>query len=214
MKIEKISDTKMKFVLRQPDLEERDIKISELSHSSDKTQALFREIIQMAQDEGAFPSDSTTYLIEAMRVGVDSLAVIVTTMEADDINKNFSLVPAAKGHCRYKRNEYIDKGEYPGEDSHSIFSFRNLDIAASACMAIFPIFEGDSQLYKLEGRFCLWLVNETQDNRSTADLEAILSEFGVKHISNELSKQYLLEHGKIIIKDDAVEKLGQYMANT
>lgn len=212
MRIERISETKMKFVLMHTDLEARDIKISEISHSSDKTQRLFKEIIQLAQDEGVFPTEGTPYLVEAMRVGVDCLAIVVTKINQEDLEKQYSLVPAAKGHCRYKRNGYIEESEYPGEDSHSIFSFGDLDVAASAAQAISHVFGGESGLYSYNSRYFLWILNETEDSRTTSDLDAVLQEFGQKHVSNELSKQYLTEHGSEIIAEDAVGKLSMYSA--
>ena len=212
MRIERISDTQMKFVLMHTDLEERDIKISELSHTSDKTQQLFREVLQIAQDEGAFvSSDSAPYLIEATRVGVDGLSVLVTRMNAEDLERRFSLVPAAKDRCRFKRNKYIDQQENANENSYSVFSFGDLDMAANAADAINPIFSGESQLYKLNGQYYLWLQNETKDDRPTADLEAIMMEFGQKQASNALTKQYLVEHGEPIIIDDAIAKLTNYV---
>jgi len=209
MRIERISDNQMKFVLMSTDLEERDIKLSELSHSSDKTQRLFKEIMQLAQDEGAFPTESTPFLMEAIRVGVDSLAVIVTKLTPEDIAR-FNMAPAAKDSCRFKRSPLIEEAEYPGEDSHSIFSFDSLDMVASATHAISGIFSGESQLYKLSGQYFLWLLNETEDDRTTADLEAVMMEFGQKHVSGTLSKQYLAEHGELII-DNAVDKLELYV---
>ena len=209
MRIERISETQMKFVLMQSDLEERDIKISELSHSSDKTQQLFKEIMQLVQDEEVFTTESAPFLIEAMRVGVDSLAVIVTKMNAEDLEKRYNLIPAAKDRCRFKRTEYI-KEDYPDEDSHVVFSFGNLDLAAAAALAVDPVFAGESRLYKLNGQYYLWLLNETEDDRTTADIESVLSEFGHKHVSNALSMQYLAEHGEVILSQDAVDKLSQY----
>ena len=205
MKIEKISDTQVKFLLMQTDLEERDIKISELSHSSDKTHQLFKEIIQLAQDEGTFSSESTPYLIEAMRVGVDSLAVMVTKIDADDLERRYNLSPAAVERCRYKRSEYINQPGTTGEDSQGLFSFIDLDTAAAAALAI-GAFDGESQLHKLSGQYYLWLSDEHSDS-ATVDIEAILLEFGQKHVSNNLSKQYLIEHGELVIAEDAVGKL-------
>jgi len=213
MRIERISETQMKFVLMNYDLEERDIDISELSHSSDKTQELFREIIQLAQDEGAFSSEHSPFLIEAMRVGVDSLAIVVTKMDAADLERRFSLIPATKGRCRFKRNDFIDQPDYPGEDSQTVFSFTGLDAAAEAAAAVGPVFSGPSQLYKYDGQFYLWMQNETEDERTTADLEAILMEFGQKHTANGLGQQFLAEHGEAVIAEDAVGKLGQYHAS-
>jgi len=210
MRIEKISDKQMKFVLMSYDLEERDINISELSHSSDKTQELFREIMQLAQEEGAFSPEHTPYLIEAVRDGVDSLSIMVTKIDAADLERRFSLVPAAKGRCRYKRNSFLEQPDYPGEDSEIVFSFEVLDAAAVASAAVGAVFSGASQLYKYDGQFFLWMQNETEDERTSSDLEVILMEFGKKHAASGLGRQFLGEHGEVIIAEDAVGKLGQY----
>jgi len=213
MRIERISETQMKFVLMSYDLVERDINISELSHSSEKTQELFREIMQLAQEEGSFSSEHTPFLIEAMREGVDSLTVMVTKMDAADLERRFSLIPAAKGSCRFKRNGFIEQPEYTSEDSQIVFSFEGLDMVAAAADAICTIFDGESQLYKLNGQFFLWIQNETEDDRTTGDLETILLEFGQKHASNGLGQQYMAEHGEVVIASDAIGKLSLYHTN-
>jgi len=213
MRIERISETQMKFVLSNYDLEERDINISELSHSSEKTQELFKEIMQLAQEEGAFSSEHSPYMIEATRIGVDCLAVVVTKTDPAEIERRFSLIPAAKGQCRYKRNGFIEQEEYPNEDSQAVFSFEGLDIAAAAANAINAVFSGESSLHKFNGLFYLWILNETEDERTTADLETILQEFGQKHTTNGLGRQYLAEHGEAVIADKAVNKLSQYHGN-
>jgi len=203
----------MKFVLMNHDLEEREIDISELSHSSEKTQELFREIIQIAQEEGSFSSEHTPYLIEAMRAGVDSLTIMVTKMDAADLAKHFSMISATKGQCRFMRNGLTEQPEeYPSEDNQAVFSFENLDMAAIACAAINTVFSGESQLYKLNEHFFLWLGNETEGDHTTADLETILLEFGQKHITNGLGQQYLSEHGDVVISTNAVDKLSLYHA--
>ncbi|MCL2404590.1 MAG: adaptor protein MecA, partial [Defluviitaleaceae bacterium] len=117
------------------------------------------------------------------------------------------------GRCRFKRNNFIEQQDYPGEDSQVVFSFEVLDMAATAASAINAVFSGESQLYKLDGLFYLWIKNETEDDRTTADLEAIMLEFGQKHITNGLGQQYLAEHGEMLIAADAVSKLSIYDAN-
>ena len=210
MRIERISETQMKFVLMNHDLEERDISINELSHSSDKTQELFREIMQLAQDEGAFSPEHSPFMIEAMRVGADSLAIIVTKMDAAELERRFSLIPATKGRCRFKRKGFIHQPDYPGEESQMVFSFTSLDIAATAAAAINMVFSGESQLYKHDGQYFLWMQNETEDDRPSSELEAILLEFGKKHMTNGLGRQFLAEHGEAVITEDAVGKLNVY----
>ena len=209
MKIEKISNTQMRFVLMTQDLEDRDIKITELSYASDKTQQLFREIMQLVQDEQEFTSENTPLMFEAMRMGVDGLVVVVTKIsEGLDAEKKFSLIPQAKNECRYKRNDMIETSDTQDEDSYSVFSFADIDIMAAAADRLH--FYGPSQVYKMDGQYFLLLQNETKDLLTTGEMEAILYEFGRKHISNTISQNYLAERGEIIISEDAITKLRGY----
>jgi len=212
VRIERISETQMKFVLMTDDLAERDIKINELSYGSDKTQQLFREIMHMVQDEGEFVGENTPLMFEAMRVGVDSLVVVVTKInEPGGGEPSFNLVPAARQGCRFKKGGLIEPDEPKiDENSYAVFSFDDIDIMAAGASRLPVNFSGDSQAHKLDGRFFLLLKNETEDNQTTGELESILYEFGQKHVSNVISRQYLIERGEIVIAEDAVEKLRKY----
>jgi len=212
MRIERISDTQLKFILMTDDLAERDIKISELSYASDKTQRLFREIMLLVQDEQEFSAENTPLMFEAMRVGVDSLIVVVTKVNQNsaDGEKKFNLIPAARRECRFKRSGQIKEPETTNEVSYAIFSFADFEIMAAAVSRLCDNYSGASQVYKLEDRFFLLLRNETEDKRTTGEMEAILYEFGRKHVSNIISRQYLLERGELFIAENAVDKLRLY----
>lgn len=69
MKIEKISESQIKFILTQSDLSERNIKIEDLTSPSEKTQALFRDIMEQAMEEYGFSSENTPLMVEAVPVG-------------------------------------------------------------------------------------------------------------------------------------------------
>ncbi|MBR4113672.1 MAG: adaptor protein MecA, partial [Anaerotignum sp.] len=51
MKIERISENQLKLTLTKDDLKERDIKLEDLITPSEKTQKLFRDIMEQALDE-------------------------------------------------------------------------------------------------------------------------------------------------------------------
>jgi negative regulator of genetic competence, sporulation and motility len=194
------------------DLEERDIKINELSYASDKTQQLFREIMTMVQDEHEFAEGEAPLMFEAMRVGVDSLVVVVTKINAGiDAEQKFNLIPSARQECRFKKSGIIKQPEITNEESFSVFSFECFDTMTAGAMRLPENFKGASQVYKMAGRFYLLLSNETEDNRTTGELEAILYEYGQKHISNAVSRQYLIERGEVIIHENAMEKLKAYV---
>jgi len=207
VRIERLSDTQMRFILMMDDLTARGIQLSELHYNSDKTQELFREIMELVQDEGDF--NATQLMMEAKWEGDGKVVVMVTKLaetvtDADE----FDLCPAARSHARFKRAPIIEPPETSEEESHSVFSFADMDMAAAAAARL--DFTGPSRFYKLAGRYYLWLQNETLDERTTPELELALHEFGQKHISSDLSHQYLEEHGEIIIAEGAVEKLCRY----
>ncbi|MCL1862953.1 MAG: adaptor protein MecA [Defluviitaleaceae bacterium] len=211
MRIERISDTQIKFVLMTDDLEERDIKINELSHASDKTQQLFREIMTLVQDEYEFAEGETPLMFEAMRMGVDSLVVVVTKMSRGmEKERQFSLIPAARQECKFKRQGVISQPEITDEESHSIFSFESLDMVAEGAARLPENFEGISEVHKMDNAYYLMISNETKDLKTTEELEAVLYEYGQKHVSNAVSRRYIVERGEVIIAENAVDKLRMY----
>lgn len=214
LKIEKISDTQVKFILTHEDLAERNINLSELAYGSDKTHQLFQEMMRQAMAECAFHTENTPLMVEAMPVGTDSIMIIVTKItDVSEIEQKLSVMPLARTTARFKRKELIEPvADTPNEDSISIFSFDSLDETAQVSIRLRGCFNGVSRLYKCNGRYFLMLQNETEDDRNTVDLEAILHEYGQKHISNRISCQYLAERGESLIQEDAVEKLALYLA--
>ena len=64
MKIEKISDTQIKFILSEEDLAGKDIKLEDLAVSNDKTKELFQDILSKALDECGFAVDDAPLMAE------------------------------------------------------------------------------------------------------------------------------------------------------
>lgn len=213
MKIERISDTQIKFILTHADLAERNIKPTELSYGSEKTHQLFQDMMRQAMAECDFESDNTPLMVEATPMDAENVVVVVTKLtDMSETEQRLNFIPLAKMAARFKRMDIVPPpAESPAEDSISVFSFDTLDTVASLCGRLFGHFFGVSQVYKHSDRYFLLLQNETEDDRNTSDLEIILHEYGQKHISNTISKQYLAERGELLIPDCAVEKLAMYL---
>jgi adapter protein MecA 1/2 len=213
MKVERVSDTQVRFVLTKSDLDERNIKMNELAYGSDKTHQLFQEMMLLALNEYEFESENTPLMLEAMRVGADAVIVVVTkVMEGDEVEQKLNLIPEARTTAKFKRRELITPPEESSEeDSISIFSFDDFDTLANAAARLGGCFEGVSRVYKYEGRYFLMLQNETPGTQTTDDLEGVLYEYGEKHVSNSMARQFLVERAEVIIKDGAVEKLSAIM---
>ncbi|MCL2372976.1 MAG: adaptor protein MecA [Defluviitaleaceae bacterium] len=212
MKIEKISENQVRFVLRTQDLEERDMKINEISYASDKTQQLFREIMEIVQDGGEFFAENTPLMFEAMRMGVDSLVVVVTKISGQQqgTEGNISLIPKAKHEAMFKKGDIISQPEQPMEDGFSVFSFDNMEEMAAAVAGFDDRYDFPSQAHKLDGRYFLVIQNETLTLAAVREIDGMLCEYGQKHMANAISQQYLLERGEVFIATQAVEKLRKY----
>lgn len=214
MKIEKISDNQVKFILSQSDLIERNIKIDELTSSTEKTHDLFREILAQAWEECDFSVDNAPLMVEAVPVASNGIMIIVTKLAEGDSNSRedkLNLMTQHKDFRRFKRKS-IAKGEETSGDEKNIciFSFQCLDDIIDLSIRIEKNYHGSSYLYKLDRKYFLILQNDTSaDGLSMEDLENIVSEYGQKHISNVLSKYYLIEHGELILPNSAVKALAK-----
>ncbi|MDR1558322.1 MAG: adaptor protein MecA [Clostridiales bacterium] len=216
MKVEKISETQIKFVLNQSDLMNRDIRLSELAYGSEKTQQLFREMMEQAMAECHFNADNTPLMIEAVPLSTDSIMIIVTKVaETRDDEKHLNLLKHMREAKRQmqQRSQPAIRLDRNMDSQLTIYSFGSLDEAASATARLFGSFTGTNALYKNNGRFYLIIHNDNPDDRlSTASIEIILNEYGQKHVSTPLSAVYLEEHGEIIIQDGAVDILNSVYA--
>jgi adapter protein MecA 1/2 len=216
MKVEKISETQIKFILSQADLSNRNIRLAELANGSDKAKQLFREMMEQAMAECQFNAENTDLMIEAIPLSTENVMVIVTKvtdMHPDDKHANI-IREVRKLGKKTKEFQPEFKHEHGGAATHiSIFSFTTLDEAAMASTRLAGVFYGDNSLYKSEGRYFLLLNNNSpSDGFTTEAIELILNEYGQKHFSSKLSAVYLAEHAEVMIADYAVDKLASTLS--
>jgi adapter protein MecA 1/2 len=79
VQIERISENQIKFILSENDLSQRNMRLTELSYGSEKTQELFREVMDRAMLECDFHThESTPLIIEAIPIPANSIMIIIT----------------------------------------------------------------------------------------------------------------------------------------
>jgi len=96
------------------------------------------------------------------------------------------------------------------ESGYTVFSFVNFDMAAAAASCIPEFYKGRSHVYKVEGKHHLVLQNIGTADYSTKKFENKLCEFGQKQPTSPITYRQLLEHGELVIAEDAVCKLKVY----
>ena len=132
MKIEKINDNQIKCTLSRKDLDEKDIRISELAYGTDKARELFRDLLEQASVEVDFEVNESPLMIEAVPTGKDSLILIVTKVEnPDELDSRFSRFTHLSADDDIDEIEDLDEEEDdPDSDTEDDFlNINDIDIA-------------------------------------------------------------------------------------
>ena len=212
MKIEKISDTQVKFILSEEDLAGKDIKLEDLAVSNDKTKELFQDILSKALDECGFAVDDAPLMVEALPVAIDSIMIIVTKLgsEENQSEKTDASAPIiSKDLHRYKRNSIkIHTAESFDDSNSAVYSFDALDDVIDACVKISRFDIAASSLFKNSRKYYLVLQND-KPFEILSGCMYILNEYGSAEASNMLTKYHLMEHGETLIAENAVEILSK-----
>ena len=212
MRIERISETQVKFVLSKTDLEERNIKMNELAYGSEKTHRLFQEMMRQAHTECDFESENTPLMVEAMPVGKNHVVIVVTKI-ADTMEEEIplQLTPTKQGKFKTHGLQEPSQDSQRPADNQILFSFATMDEAVMAAKRLQDYFMGQSSLYKSEGRYFILIKEEASAAYALYEAETVLHEYGEKHNASSLSESYLLEHGELLIEQQAIEKMAWYL---
>ena len=101
MKIEKINDNQIRCTLTREDLENHQIRISELAYGTEKAKKLFRDMMQQAQIQFGFEADNIPLMIEAIPVSTESIILIITKVEdPEELDTRFSKFVHSEGMIR------------------------------------------------------------------------------------------------------------------
>lgn len=91
MKIEKVNENQICCTLTREDLENRQIKLSELAYGSEKAKMLFRDMIQQANYEFGFEANDIPLMVEAIPMAADSIILLITKIEyPEELDTRFS----------------------------------------------------------------------------------------------------------------------------
>jgi len=231
MKIERISDNQIKFILTETDLSERNMRLHELQYGSEKTQELFREIMERATVECDFhTTQETPLIIEAIPVSRDGIMVIVTKVSnSGDLEERFGYPPvvgnyknaAARAKSKKKSqdmNEFLRQNAHGkhqdtpqiAHSSQVIYEFASLDNVTKACVRVNGTSVGKNALYKFQGKF--YLVVDSDGSAQSFGQENILKEYSNRFSDLDISKMFLMEHGEPVIEDDAIGVLSKYLS--
>ena len=184
MKIEKLTDNKIRIILNTDELTAQNIDVKSLVNNTDVAQNLFKTILKRAEKEVGFVVADSKLLIEAF-VSSEGFFVITFTKFKPDIKTSNNKTAKLK----------VKRKSLYSSSKNVVFMFNNFDEFCNFCTYCNNCYLYDLSkiakkviLYEYNSKFYLTISNINNDDNNT------------------ISNNYIItEHGKVIIKHNAIK---------
>jgi len=210
MKIEKITDNIFRVTITLTDLEQRKIDINAIDVNSPKTIALFNDLMEQVASQFGFDFTGTQLVIDPVPNLDNSFDVTITKVEEDiDFESIHKYIKN-----KYRKSE-IGSKKRSGNVYSSVlaYAFRSFDDVSALARDISAMYRGESALFRQDSQYFLFLAKSHVRMHDEQSLDCRLSEYGTRVSNPAIFEGYLREHGSIIIKDKAVERLSEFYAS-
>ena len=205
MKIEKLTENKIRVIINSNDLTENNIDFNSLINRSSETQTLFLKILEKAEKEVDFNTDGYKLLIEVFSSIDEPLVFTITKYEC----KNFEY------NCfdtRKKRKVFAKKKTINFSNKQIVYSFNSFDEFCDFCNCINTIenfktkeFSKDISLFLYNDTYYLIAKNVNINYKFINLFYSIASEFGKLLSQSKNFENKLYEHGELIMKKNAID---------
>ena len=209
MKIEKITENKIKIILKQEDFKDKSIDLKKLLLSTHESQSLFLEILNRAEKEVNFDTNGYKLLIETYLQGNDICIFTITKYMEPNINtKN-----------RPKKYLTVKRKTQAFNSTSLIYQFNKFEDFCDFCNFIYRnnnlelkgLFKA-SLLYNYNNTYYLVIDGINLYHKSLNLFQSSLLEFSTLLRYTKNFKFKLKEHGKVFIKNNAIHTGIKYFA--
>lgn len=208
MRIEKLSENKIRIFLNLEDLKEKDIDLHTFMSNSLETQDLFLDMLSKAETEVGFNTRNYRLAIEALASAEGNFILTITRIGPDSSSPNI-LKPKTKRQS-ITPNKRL-----------SIYSFSSFDDFCEFCNYINEELSTDfadklktSSLILFKNTYYLIFNNLKLSVPDLKSFSCLVSEFASRVKNEELLERKLKEHGKIIFPKNAIFNCLKYFSNT
>ncbi len=204
MKIEKITENKIRITLNLDDLKEKNIDFHSFMSNSVEAQDMFMDMLKEAEEKVGFKTDDYKILLEALATPDGKFVLNVTRIvpELDNLKK-------IKVNTK-RKSVKIDKklAIYKFDSFDDFCNFATL-LHNSNCSYIIKKIK-KAILYSYNNSYYLVLNNILADLPSLKSFCSLIAEFSIYVNNSDLFEKKLSEYGKIIIKNNAIETCCKY----
>lgn len=198
MKIEKLTENKIRVIIGAEELGENNMNVHSLMTRALETQEIFANILKKAEKEVDFHTDGCKLLIEAFSSLEDVFVFTITKYLPDNDVKKKKLV--------------VKRKDFHPNSSRLVCEFESFDAFCEFCKSVKCLHKTDfakltkhSALYVWKDSYYLILSSKNKKEKDFNFFYSSLSEFGKLLSCSEHFESKLLEHGKVIMKKDAID---------
>ena len=199
MKIEKLTDNKVRIILNIDDLAQKNIDVHTLIKNGDGTQKFFKKLLKEAQKEVNFNVDDSKLLIEAF-ISADGFFILTFTKITNEYNGGKSL------HLRVKRKS----DNYTS--STAIYMFDTFDEFCNFCTYLnssnlgnLKKFAKKISLYEYNSKYFLVFSEIDTEFKDMSLVYIAICEFAKLVSTSPCFSSKLIEYGKTIFKNNAIQ---------
>ncbi len=193
MKIEKLSDNKIKITLDVNDLKTRNIDAKSFIYNSPESQDLFWDVMQEAETRYGFSVEESMVYVEA-HVNNNGLFTLIVTKTAP--SQSAPVAKQKKSNINFK----LRRKETNPSLNNSIFKFNNLESLIDYAKIAKDYELGGNALYSYNNSYYLYA--EAMPNNS-------ILEYANKENNFNLIKSKINEYGKILYSVDALQEVNK-----
>ena len=202
MKIEKLTENKIRVIINSEDLKNNNLDYKTIMEKPIESQKLFLEMLLRAEKEVGFYTDGYKLLVEAFSSS-DGFFVFTIT-KYDEKTATISTKPKVKPRKKVKNVN--------PKSSISIYQFSDFEEFCDFCTALHNTTKVQPKqlakniaLYLFQDTYYLILSNINIDYVNIPVFYSTISEFASLASHSETFKMKILEHGKAIMKRNAIE---------
>ncbi len=207
MKIEKLTDNKIRIIINIEELSEQNIDIFNLPSSKEKIYELFDGILKEAEKQVGFKAQDCRLLIEAFSAS-EGYIVFTFTKYKNNLNPE---KPARK--LKYKRKTFSNNYK------NAIYKFNNFEEFCNFCtycnstkLCDLKQLAKNISLYEYNNQYYLILSAINKDYTNINLFYTAISEFSNLTSTSILFKSKIQECGKVIFKANAVKNAIKYFS--
>lgn len=196
MKIEKLTENKIRITLNLNDLEEEHIDLHSFMSNSPESQALFYNLLNQAEKEVGFYTKDYKLMIEAIAIPEGNFILTVTRLPEKEQSKKQVKIK--------RKTSTVNEGLV-------IYSFNSFDDYCEFCKYLSLHLKSETYLKLKKVSLCLYnskyylCIHINKSNLPIVKaINCEISEFGNSVDNPELFERKILEYGKIIFKTNAI----------